>query len=131
MRRISSLRAPVGLLLLTWIVGCAPGDLLGPDALQGIEGLVTIGPQCPVVQQDGSCPDLPYQAWVRVRRSDGALVARIRSGEDGKFRVGLRPGAYRLDPESGSPFPFATGENVEVERGVFSEVVIQFDTGIR
>ena len=117
--------------LLLSVAGCRPDDLLGPNTEQGIEGIVLLGPQCPVATAQDPCPDSPYQAWIRVRRLDGRTVTRIRSGEDGRFRVGLRPGAYRLDPESGNPFPSATEQEVEVEAGRYTEVVISFDTGIR
>ncbi|MGD8361991.1 MAG: carboxypeptidase-like regulatory domain-containing protein [Gemmatimonadota bacterium] len=117
--------------LLLSVAGCRADDLLGPNAEQGIEGVVLLGPQCPVATVDDPCPDSPYQAWIRVRRPDGRTVTRIRSGEDGRFRVGLRPGSYRLDPESGNPLPSATEQEVEVEAGKYTEVVISFDTGIR
>lgn len=110
---------------------CGGDQLLGPDAPQGIDGLVLSGPHCPVQPSDGSCPDQPYRAWITVRGSGGSVLGRIRSGEDGRFRVGLEPGRYVLDPESGDPFPAAEDLEVEVFRGVYAEVVITFDTGIR
>ena len=119
----------VGTLLA--LLACGPDDLLGPDARQGIDGIVLLGPQCPVESLEDPCPDLPYQAWITVRREDGANVTRIRSGEDGRFRVGLRPGLYLLDPESGNPFPVAGEQEVRVEEGVYTEVTVGFDTGIR
>jgi hypothetical protein len=117
-------------LVLT-LTGCGTSDLLGPDAPQGIEGIVMLGPQCPVQTVDTPCPDLPYQASIIVRRTSGGTITRLRSGEDGRFRVGLRPGSYVLDPEPGDPFPSSTEQEVEVEAGVYTEVVINFDTGIR
>ena len=113
------------------LAACGSTDLLGPDAAQGIEGLVLIGPQCPVQSLEDPCPDLPYQAWIVVRGEGGDVVTRIRSDEDGRFRVGLRPGSYVLDPESGNPFPIAGPQEVEVVEGVYTEVVVSFDTGIR
>jgi hypothetical protein len=126
---------PAGLwpfaLLWLLIAGCGTSDLLGPDAAQGIEGTVLLGPQCPVQTQDDPCPDLPYQAWIGIRRVEGGSVALIRSDESGRFRVGLRPGDYVLQPESGDPFPTASDQEVTVVMDVFAEVVIHFDTGIR
>ena len=55
----------------------------------------------------------------------------MRSGEDGRFRVGLRPGRYVLDPERGNPFPAASEQEVDVVSGAYTEVVVAFDTGIR
>ncbi len=122
-------RPAVAILLL--LAACGSADLLGPGSPQGIDGIVLLGPQCPVQMPGNACPDLPHQAWIDVRRSAGGSVTRIRSGEDGRFRVGLRPGRYVLDPESGDPFPTASEQEVDVEDGVYAEVIVSFDTGIR
>lgn len=90
-----------------------------------------LGPQCPVQTLENPCPDLPYEAWIEVRRAGGGFVTRIRSAEDGRFRVGLRPGLYVLDPKTGNPFPSASELEVQVEEGVYADVVVSFDTGIR
>jgi hypothetical protein len=113
------------------VAACGPSDLLGPDAEQGIEGIALRGPTCPVVRLDDPCPDAPHQAWIDVRTARGGKVTRFRTGEDGRFRVGLRPGRYTLVPESTEPFPYAGELEVEVVAGVYTEVVISFDTGIR
>jgi hypothetical protein len=114
------------------LAACGPSDLLGPGAVQGIDGLVLIGPQCPVQTVDDPCPDIPYQAWIDVRNATGGLlVTRVRSDEEGRFRVGLRPGSYVLDPESGSPFPAAGEQTVQVDEDVYTDVIVSFDTGIR
>lgn len=110
---------------------CESEALLGPDAPQGIDGLALIGPQCPVQSLENPCPDLPYQAWIKVRTEAGRFITRIQSDEDGRFRVGLRAGSYVLDPESGNPFPVASEIEVEVEEEVFTQVTVSFDTGIR
>ncbi len=117
--------------LLLVLGGCGEGDLLGPDAAQGIEGIALRGPMCPVQTLEDPCPDAPHQAWVAVRRVGGGLVTRFRTGEDGRFRVGLLPGRYTLDPESGDPFPVAGEQEAEVLAGIWTEVTISFDTGIR
>ena len=121
---------PFVAILLT-LTACDTDDLLGPDAPQGIDGIVMLGPQCPVQTLEDPCPDLPYEAWIDVHRADGESVTRIRSDEDGRFRVGLRAGLYILDPESGNPFPIASEQEVRVEEGAYTEVVVSFDTGIR
>lgn len=113
------------------LMACGSDDLLGPTAAQGIEGIVLLGPQCPVESLENPCPDLPYRAWIGVRNRNGDMVTRIQSGEDGRFRVGLRPGLYRLEPESGTPFPVAGEQEVWVEEGVYTAVTVNFDTGIR
>ncbi|MEZ4417288.1 MAG: carboxypeptidase-like regulatory domain-containing protein [Gemmatimonadota bacterium] len=110
---------------------CDSDALLGPGAAQGIAGLVLIGPQCPVETEANPCPDLPHQATIEIREQGGAFVTNVRSGSDGTFRVGLRPGAYTLRPESGRPLPTAADQDVTVVAGSYTEVTIHYDTGIR
>lgn len=123
----------LGLVLALTIGSACDGgsSLLGPDASQGIEGLALLGPLCPVVMEGQPCPDRPYQAWIRVLDGDGGVVTRIRTDEEGRFRVGLEPGGYVLDPVSGDPFPRAGRQEVSVTTGRFTEVTLHFDTGIR
>jgi hypothetical protein len=113
-------------------VACAGSDaLLGPDAAQGIAGLVLLGPLCPVVYPDNSCPDRPYAARIEVY-DGGRRVTTVESGDDGTFRVGLGPGAYRLHPLSpSSPLPRAQDQDVTVPVGVWVDVTVSYDTGIR
>jgi hypothetical protein len=111
--------------------GCGAGALLGPDAEQGIEGVVLLGPMCPVQTLDDPCPDAPYQAWIGVRTEAGSNLTRVRSGEDGTFRIGLRPGRYVLDPETDGRFPMSSEQPVEVPPGAYTAVVISYDSGIR
>lgn len=58
-------------------------------------------------------------------------MTRVQSGVDGLFAVGLRAGFYTLVPESEDPFPAAGEQMVAVVEGAFTEVVVNFDTGIR
>jgi hypothetical protein len=111
--------------------GCGSSDLLDPTANQGIEGMVSIGPMCPVQTIDDPCPDAPYQAWIDVRTPTRALVTRVRSDEDGTFEVGLQPGRYVLDPETQGHLPTAVEQTVDVVAGVYTEVLISYDSGIR
>jgi hypothetical protein len=113
------------------LAACGTSDLLGPESPQGIEGLVLLGPMCPVVRVDDPCPDQPYEAWIEVRNARGELVTGVRSDEDGHFRVGLRAGSYVLVPLSGHPFPSAGEQEVLVREGAYTDVVVSYDTGIR
>jgi hypothetical protein len=119
------------LLLLLSLTGCSSADLLGPGVAQGIDGIALLGPQCPVQVPGNPCPDPPHQARIEIRSFGGGSVTSVQSGEDGRFRVGLRAGSYVLVPESGDPFPSASEQEVVVAVGVFTEVTVRFDTGIR
>ncbi|TFG65295.1 MAG: hypothetical protein E4H28_04375 [Gemmatimonadales bacterium] len=132
MHNILRARLWFGLALFLTLAACeSVVIMLGPEGDQGIQGIVLLGPQCPVESLEDPCPDLPYQAWIDVRTAGGVLVGRVQSGEDGRFRVGLPSGAYILDPESGTPFPTASEMEVDVGDGVFTDVTVNFDTGIR
>ncbi|MBM4184386.1 MAG: hypothetical protein FJ207_09180 [Gemmatimonadetes bacterium] len=113
------------------LVACGASELLGPGAPQGIDGMVLLGPMCPVVQVDDPCPDQPYQARIDVLTAGGAFVTSVESNAEGRFRVGLRPGAYVLAPRSGNPFPTAGEQEALVVEGEYTDVVVSFDTGIR
>lgn len=129
MRRLSILLLLVPAL---WaMVACADGA--AGDGTSGIEGRVTIGPQCPVMQEGSPCPDAPYVATVRALR-DGTVVATGRSGSDGSFRISVAPGEYVVDAvpldENGIAVVQAQ-PHVVVVGGGFTRVDLSFDSGIR
>lgn len=129
--RGGSVAGTIAAVALIATSGCGSDSLLGPDADQGIEGIALIGPQCPVQSEDMLCPDLPHPATIEVVLAGGGWVTRVRADSDGRFRVGLAPGAYRLLPLSGNPFPIASNVDVQVAADAWSSVTIHFDTGIR
>jgi len=101
------------------------------DGTSGIEGTITLGPLQPVAQE-GEPNERPYEATVVVRTADDSReLIRFRSGADGRFHVPLDPGDYVLEPVGGKPFPTAPSQAVTVQEGAFSQVLIQYDTGIR
>jgi len=97
----------------------------------GIEGQVFIGPMCPVVQIGQECPDQPYQAVLTVNSPEGERIVQIQTDEDGRFSIPLQPGKYILHPESPNVMPFASEQTVVVEDGIFTQVVVNYDSGIR
>ena len=88
---------------------------------------------CPVVRLDDPCPDRPFAAQLVVRNTQGTAICTAASGEDGRFRIGLPPGAYVLDPKSGVPggLTHAAPVPVTVEPNQYTDVMIFFDSGIR
>ena len=92
-----------------------------------------IGPICPVMQKGVPCPDLPFSAKIVIETAIGTEVASVVSGDDGMFQVKLEPGSYILVPESPNPGtpPRAGEQAVEVLADAFTEVLIQYDSGIR
>lgn len=104
-----------------------------PNALEsGIEGTVTLGPVCPGPQRPDCPPDRPYRATIVINGPSGE-VARVTSGEDGRYRVLLAPGSYTLLPqtEPGRLLPHARPIDVVVPPGAVVTVDVPYDTGIR
>ena len=97
----------------------------------GIEGQVFIGPICPVVQSGQECPDQPYQAHLTVTTTGGKRVVQIQTNKNGYFKIPLAAGKYILHPESPNVMPFAGEQNMIVEDGKFTQVVVNYDSGIR
>lgn len=97
----------------------------------GIEGTVTIGPMCPVMQEDVPCPDQPYQATLTVLTTSGEKVTQFHTDENGRFQIELAPGDYVLHPESPNSMPFAADISFTVIEHKFTLLEISYDSGIR
>ena len=97
----------------------------------GIEGQVFIGPMCPVVQVGQECPDQPYQAVLTVNSPEGERIVQAQTDEEGKFRIPLNPGKYTPHPESPNNYPFADEQPFTVEEGEYTQVTVNYDSGIR
>lgn len=97
----------------------------------GIEGQVFIGPNCPVVQVGQECPDQPYQATLTVNNPNGRKIVQIQTDTEGRFKIPLDPGEYILHPESPNVMPFAAEQTFIVEAGKFTQVTVNYDSGIR
>ncbi len=124
--RLSALVAVALALVACGASAAAPID-------SGIRGRVTVGPMCPVVQEGVPCPDRPLAATIRIRKPGGKVVATVRSGAEGRFRVRLAAGRYVLEPVSpnaGAP-PYAPPVAVRVRAHAFSRISITYDSGIR
>jgi hypothetical protein len=122
----------LGVLLAAASSG-AEGPLNPSDS--GIEGKILIGPMCPVVQPDQPCPDKPFEASIEIR-GQGNLGDHltVRSGKDGRFRVKLAPGNYKLTPISphpGAPPHAPPPLSLTVESGRYTHVTVRYDSGIR
>ena len=97
----------------------------------GIEGQVSLGPACPVIQQGQECPDQPYQATLTVKSRDGVQLVQFQTDEQGRFNVPLVPGEYILHPESPNGIPFADDQSFVVETGRYTRITVNYDSGIR
>ena len=122
--------ATIFLIIITifsLLIGCTKEDLNS-----GLYGNITLGPINPV-EREGEENDRSYQATISIKNQSGTReIGRFTSGEDGRFKVFLKPGTYLVDPLPGdSGFPFAKPQLVTIEQDKFTEINIMYDTGIR
>src|SRR5688500_17765494 len=104
----------ISVLFVVLLTACLPT----PEPLDsGIEGIVTIGPMCPAMQEDVPCPDQPYQATMTVLTTSGKILIEFQTGESGRFQVGLAPGEYVLHPEPRDSISFAADVLFTVKEG--------------
>jgi hypothetical protein len=124
----------LGVLLTTYAIASRVGETLNKSE-SGIEGQVSIGPMCPVERPDQPCPDKPFAASIKIQNQDDqGDHLTVRSGEDGRFRVKLAQGKYKLTPLAPNPGapPHAPGpQTVTVKSGKYAHVTIKYDSGIR
>ena len=97
----------------------------------GVEGQVFIGPVCPVVQVGQECPDQPYQATLVVNNSNGREIVKVQTDEQGRFKIPLESGEYILHPESPNVMPYASEQTFTVVSGKFTQITVNYDSGIR
>jgi hypothetical protein len=123
----------VFVLMLVTLALAACGNQPTAQPGTGIQGMVQVGPTCPVERINSPCPPRPLAATVVVRDGTGAEVARFHSGADGRFKVDLGPGTYTLVGltigSSGLPRPIPT--SATVTQGTYTSVNIEYDSGIR
>jgi hypothetical protein len=118
----------VGLLIIL-LATCSIQEAAPTDS--GLEGQVFMGPMCPVLQQGQPCPDQPYQATLAVNSLDGKKITQVQTDQQGRFRIALKPGAYILHPESPNVMPFAGEQIFRVEAGRFTQLTVNYDSGVR
>ena len=97
----------------------------------GIEGQVLMGPICPVTQPGQVCPNQPYQATLTVSSPNGGAIMQFQTDGGGHFRIPLAPGEYVLHPVSPSGIPFAADQVIMVGTGQYTQVLVNYDSGIR
>jgi len=101
----------------------------------GVEGVVMLGPTCPVIREgDDSCYDKPYATIVQViavGSPNSSPFAVVESDKQGKYKIMLPPGEYALQPVGGSVMPRCETKEITIEPAKIIEVNLSCDTGIR
>jgi hypothetical protein len=102
-----------------------------PPPASGVEGHITAGPTCPVVNPAHPCPDRPVETKVRLLRADGSIAAKGQSAKDGAFRIAAAAGHYDLVADNSGVTPLCGPVAVDVRDGRFTHADLMCDTGIR
>ncbi len=120
-----------GIAVLSWVLleKQATTEFTGDS---GVRGTVTIGPTCPVerIPPDPNCADRAYQTNFIIT-SGGTPVAEVSSNAQGKFEKALPPGSYSITPARQNTLPRGSSQDFVVLPGQFTNIEIQFDSGIR
>ena len=106
-----------------------------PEAQSGVEGMVTLGPTCPVQRNppDPTCADKPYATSIQVIKigsPNGSPFATTKSDQTGKYKIMLPPGDYTLQSVGGSVLPRCETKNITIVSSQILEADITCDTGI-
>ncbi|MEK7612282.1 MAG: hypothetical protein AAB407_02995 [Patescibacteria group bacterium] len=106
------------------------------EGMGGIRGIVLLGPICPVVQNPpaAECADKPYSTRLAVTAPNSSQVIReVESDINGNFSVALAPGNYVVASAiAANVLPYcAASEVITVQAGIYKNVTIFCDTGIR
>ncbi len=120
---------PTALLLFVLLLtACSPAQ---QPMDSGIEGTVTVGPMCPVVQENIPCPDDPFIGTFTILNMEGGRVAEFQTDEEGRFRIGLAAGDYVLHLDSPKPMRGVKDTRFTVGENKYTVLEIKLDSGIR
>jgi hypothetical protein len=123
-------RSLTPLVLVLLLAACRGGG--GAEPGTGVEGIVSLGPQCPVETLDSPCPYLPFVGDVQATASDGTVTI-VQTDDKGGFTMDLVPGSYTLvavtGGNGGPPTPIP--QTVVVEQGSYAQATLEVDSGIR
>ncbi len=94
----------------------------------GLHGVVLIDPAYPVCKVGVPCTRPAKNVWLVFLRH--GHTARIRTGDDGRYRITLPAGTYTVTSHHLAG-PGLTPGRVTVRIGVYRRVAFRFDVGIR
>lgn len=101
----------------------------------GVEGIVTLGPTCPVMREgDLSCADKPYATTIQaiaMGSPKSSFFTTVESDKEGKYKITLPPGEYALQPVGGSVMPRCETKNITIKPSEILKINLSCDTGIR
>jgi hypothetical protein len=116
--RVMTLVAIAGLLL---VLGCGHGQNL---VTSGVEGRVLMSGGVVAPPWVSPTPRPYPNTEVAIRDASGALVAKVAVGQDGRFRIALKPGRYDLVPRPTLGNPYMSSKKVTVTQDRFTTLIV-------
>jgi hypothetical protein len=121
----------LGLSLVALVLGSGlAGAATSTAATSGLRGVVMRGPIKPVCDESNPCEEPAAGVVLRFSRG-GVVVARVKTGSRGGYRVTLRPGRYSVTTPNRRPGMGLQPEVVRVPKGRVARVDFRLDTGIQ
>jgi hypothetical protein len=119
------MRRLVVLAALPLLSSCGGQQQLHGGDTAGLEGMVSRGPITPTCTIGKPC-SAPARGLTLTFSKGGSVVARVKTGDDGSFRIALPPGSYVvMGVQPVRP------QHVAVSPGRFRRVDFSIDTKIR
>jgi hypothetical protein len=111
--------AAMAVLLLVAACGHAPSVVIS-----GVQGRVLVSGGAPPLPGFSQTPRPYPNTEIAIWDASGALAAKVDVGQDGRFKIGLKPGHYRLVPRPTIGNPGMSAKNVAVTADHFTAVVV-------
>jgi hypothetical protein len=121
----------VAISVVALVLGAGLAGAANQTAVKsGLRGVVMRGPIKPVCDVSNPCEEPAAGLVLRFSRG-GVVVARVKTGSRGGYRVTLRPGRYSVTTPNRRPGTGLQPELVRVPRGRVARVDFKLDTGIQ
>jgi hypothetical protein len=106
------------------------GAAAAPGVASGLRGVVMRGPTKPVCSDTEPCEEPAAGVVLRFSRAN-VVVARVKTGNAGGYRVKLRPGRYAVTTPNRRPGAGLTPRVVRVPIGRVGRADFHLDTGLQ
>jgi len=118
-------------LAIVPLLACA--DVSAGTVTTGVSGIVHRTPAHPGPQRIGESGRAPMAgAAVQVLDADHRVVARVTTGEDGRFSAAVPAGKYSLEVDVGAAvLPRCGSADAVVQDGKITDVELECDSGMR
>jgi hypothetical protein len=121
----------VALTLAALVFGSTlAGAAAAPGLTSGLRGVVMRGPTKPVCDESQACEEPAAGVVLRFSRAN-VVVARVKTGPAGGYRVKLRSGRYVVTTPNRRPGAGLTPRVVRVPSGRVARVDFHLDTGLQ